>query len=141
MTSLAQIVAALSVTYNDSGVAMWLASRNSGLGGAAPVDVIARDPLDGLRRVADLVSEIGDADPALFTMREDGEEHPEDTVRRNAQAIVRAEVLAKHQLADILPGGVLCTCGAELAALNPPFDDGAVKGEPLALAVHQLAAR
>jgi hypothetical protein len=47
-------------------------------------------------------------------------------------------ILAKHQLADILPHGVVCTCGAELAALNPPFDDGAVKGEPLALAVHQL---
>lgn len=47
-------------------------------------------------------------------------------------------LLAKHQLADILPGGALCTCGAELAALNPPLDDGAVKGEPLALAVHQL---
>jgi hypothetical protein len=25
-----------------------------------------------------------------------------------------------------------------LAALNPPLDDGAIKGEPLALAVHQL---
>lgn len=49
-----------------------------------------------------------------------------------------ARLLAKHQLADILPGGVLCTCGAELAALNPPLDDGAVKGQPLALAVHQL---
>lgn len=49
-------------------------------------------------------------------------------------------VLAKHQLADILPGGVVCTCGAELAALNPPFDDEMVKGEPLALAVHQLQA-
>ena len=47
-------------------------------------------------------------------------------------------VLAQHQLASILPGGVMCTCGAELATLNPPFDDGAVKGEPLALAVHQL---
>jgi hypothetical protein len=46
--------------------------------------------------------------------------------------------LAKHQLADILPGGVVCICGAELAALNAPLDDGAVKGEPLALAVHQL---
>ena len=50
----------------------------------------------------------------------------------------KALVLAKHQLADVLPGGVACTCGAELAALNPPLDDEAVKGEPLALAVHQL---
>jgi hypothetical protein len=49
-----------------------------------------------------------------------------------------ARVLAKHQLADVLPGGVLCMCGEELAALNPPLDDGSVKGEPLALAVHQL---
>lgn len=47
-------------------------------------------------------------------------------------------ILAKHQLADILPGGVLCTCGAELVALNPPLGDAAVKGEPLALAIHQL---
>jgi hypothetical protein len=62
MISLAQIIDALSVTYTDSGAATWLAARNSGLGGAAPIDVIARDPLDGLRRVADLVSLIGDAD-------------------------------------------------------------------------------
>lgn len=46
--------------------------------------------------------------------------------------------LAKHQLGSVLPGGVACTCGAELAALNPPLSDGAVKGEPLALAVHQF---
>lgn len=72
MITLSQIVAALSATYTDSGVAMWLAARNSGLGGAAPIDVIARDPLDGLRRVADLVSRIGDADPT------DAEERPED---------------------------------------------------------------
>lgn len=47
-------------------------------------------------------------------------------------------ILAKHQLADVLPGGVTCTCGADLAALNPPLDDGSIKGEPLALAVHQM---
>lgn len=87
MISLEQIVAALSVTYPDSGVAMWLAARNSGLGGAAPIDVIARDPIDGLRRVAELVTLIGDADPT------DGEERPEDTVRRYARAIVRVEAL------------------------------------------------
>lgn len=58
--------------------------------------------------------------------------------RYNAPTSVLERVLAKHQLAEILPGGVLCTCGAELAALNPPLDDGAVKGEPLALAGHQL---
>jgi hypothetical protein len=48
-----------------------------------------------------------------------------------------ARILAKHQLAEVLPGGAACTCGAELAALNP-LDDWAIKGEPLALAVHQL---
>lgn len=47
-------------------------------------------------------------------------------------------VLARHQLAYILPHGVACTCGAELAALNAPWDDATVAGEPLALAVHQL---
>ena len=46
--------------------------------------------------------------------------------------------LAKHQLADVLPYGVICTCGAELASLNPPLDDESIKGDPLALAVHQL---
>ena len=58
--------------------------------------------------------------------------------RYNPPTVILERVLAKHQLATVLPGGVLCTCGAELAALNPPFDDGEVKGEPLALAVHQL---
>lgn len=74
MISLLQIVDALSVTYTDSGVAMWLASRNSGLGGAAPIDVIARDP-GGIERIADLVRAIGDADPQLFTLREDSPQH------------------------------------------------------------------
>lgn len=50
----------------------------------------------------------------------------------------QARVLAKHQLAALLPYGVLCTCGAELAALNAPLDDASIAGEPLALAVHQL---
>jgi hypothetical protein len=54
----------------------------------------------------------------------------------NYQALAR--VLAKHQLGGVLPGGVTCTCGEDLAALNPPLDDGSIKGEPLALAVHQL---
>lgn len=70
MTTLAQIVAALSVTYRDAGVAIWLGSRNRGLGGAAPIDVIARDPVAGMERVADLVRAIGDADPDDFTVTE-----------------------------------------------------------------------
>lgn len=60
------------------------------------------------------------------------------TGRYNPPTSVLERILAKHQLGDILPGGVVCTCGAVLAALNAPLDDGAVKGEPLALAVHQL---
>ena len=91
MISLSQIVAALSVTYDDAGVAIWLGSRNRGLGGAAPIDVIARDPLDGIERVADLVRAIGDADP-----NSNGEERPEDTVRRYARALVRTEALVKR---------------------------------------------
>lgn len=65
----------------------------------------------------------------------------DDTSKRNGSVFERIfaqRILAQHQLADILPGGVLCTCGAELAALNPPLDDSALKGDPLALAVHQL---
>ena len=58
--------------------------------------------------------------------------------RYNPPSSILERILAKHQLATVLPGGVMCTCGAELAALNPPFDDAEVKGEPLALAVHQL---
>lgn len=46
-----------------------------------------------------------------------------------------ARILARHQLGDILPHGVLCMCGAELAALNAPLDDAAVKGEPLARSI------
>lgn len=77
MTSLAQIVAALSVTYDDAGVAIWLASRNSGLGGAAPIDVIARDPIDGMERVAHVVRLIGDADPDVTPIRHDDERRPQ----------------------------------------------------------------
>jgi len=55
-TSLAQIVAALSVTYRDSSVLIWLNSQGANL---------ADDRLD---EVADAVRRIGDADPDDFAI-------------------------------------------------------------------------
>lgn len=72
--SLAQIVAALSVTYRDEGVLVWLSARNKllVLGGGSRRTC---SPFEFLREgrsaeVADAVRRIGDADPSDFTVTE-----------------------------------------------------------------------
>lgn len=47
-------------------------------------------------------------------------------------------MLARHQAAQHLPYGIVCTCGAEMGDLNAPVDDATVTGRGLALAVHQM---
>jgi hypothetical protein len=117
----------------------------------AMVNEIAAVPLDWAGLGAVLAAEPSgpepttSGDPEWAQAKADLERSLDETAAEHARARAQvpttgdhARVLAKHQLADILPGGVVCTCGAELAALKPPLDDGAGKGEPRALAVHQL---
>lgn len=59
--SLAQIVAALSVTYSDEGVLIWLTANR--VHGPVAADLVQRGELAEL---ADMVRWIGDADPADF---------------------------------------------------------------------------
>ncbi|MFE5777097.1 hypothetical protein [Brachybacterium sp. NPDC056505] len=61
--------------------------------------------------------------------------------REKAQKPLRTaeqiRTLALHQVAEHLPFGVVCLCGAELADLNAPLDDARIGGRQLAIAVHQ----
>ena len=61
--------------------------------------------------------------------------------REKAQKPLRTaeqvRTLALHQVAEHLPFGLVCLCGAELADLNAPLDDARIGGRQLAIAVHQ----
>lgn len=65
--TLAQIVAALSVTYTDEGVAIWLTSPNTWANDQRPIEMIADGKAD---EVAKIVGWIGDADPSDFVVSE-----------------------------------------------------------------------
>jgi hypothetical protein len=62
--SLVAIVRALSVTYRDVGVAVWLVGNNRFMDGLVPLHVFCTE--GGPERVAAAVCAIGDADPADF---------------------------------------------------------------------------
>lgn len=63
MTTIAAIVKALGVTYNDDGVAIWLASWNRNIDGR-PIDLCRT--AEGRERVAEAVARIDGVDPAEF---------------------------------------------------------------------------
>lgn len=72
--TLAQIVAALSVTYTDAGVLTWLTAKHKNLRSkpdgnwtCSPQECIASGHIE---EVADLVRRMGDADPADFATSE-----------------------------------------------------------------------
>lgn len=64
--TLAQIVAALSVTYDDGGVLMWLYVKRKSDGRSA-IDMIEHGQIG---QVANMVRALGDCDPSNFTITE-----------------------------------------------------------------------